>query len=301
MNIVPAEGELPGSRPLDYQQAGPTVLRMLVGTQLRRLREAAKITREDAGYAIRASHSKISRLELGRTSFKYRDVADLLTLYGVTDSADRQAVLDLAERANAPGWWQPYAEVVPTWFEPYLGLEPAAGMIRSYEVQFIPGLLQTADYADAVIRLSHHADPQDHIERRVALRMRRKEILSRSDPPKLWTIIDETALRRPIGGAEILRAQLAHLIELAKMPNVTIQVMMFSSGGHAAAGGPFTLLRFSELELPDVVYMEQLTSALYLDKSTDVTRYWDVLNRLSMQAEEKTKTETIIKRILKEI
>jgi transcriptional regulator with XRE-family HTH domain len=285
---------------LDHRLAGPTVVRVLVGSRLRRLREARGISREDAGYAIRASGSKISRLERGRHSFKQRDVADLLTLFGVTDEAERHEVLELAEQANAPGWWQPYGDVVPAWFEPYLGLEQSAGIIRCYEVQFVPGLLQTEQYARAVVPLGRPVEPDDRIDRRVALRMRRQQILRRSDPPKLWVVIDEAALRRPYGGAATMRGQLRHLIGLAELPHISIQVMPLAEGGHAAAGGPITFLRFPEGDLPDVVYLEQLASAVYLDKRADTSHYGRVLNRLGIEAAQPDKTLAILQRVLKE-
>jgi transcriptional regulator with XRE-family HTH domain len=293
-------GFLAEGRALDYQQAGPTVVRMLVGTRLRALREARGITREDAGYAIRASHSKISRLELGRTSFKGRDVADLLTLYGVTDEAERATLLALAEQANTPGWWQRYSDVVPAWFEAYLGLEQAASVIRTYEVQFVPGLLQTPDYARAVAQLGHPDASKTQIERRVSLRMSRAQILHRPDPSNLWAVIDEAALRRPIGDAATMRGQLEHLIYIAELPHVTVQLLPFSVGGHAAAGGPITILRFPQAELPDVVYLEQLISALYLDKSSDTYRYGHLMNRLAIEAEQPATTQRLLRRILKE-
>jgi transcriptional regulator with XRE-family HTH domain len=293
-------GFLAEGRALDYQQAGPTVVRMLVGAQLRKLREERGITREDAGYAIRASHSKISRLELGRTSFKERDVADLLALYGVTDEAERATLLALAEQANEPGWWQRYSEVVPAWFEGYLGLEQAASVIRTYEVQFVPGLLQTPDYARAVVQLGHPDASKTEIERRVSLRVSRAQILHRPEPSSLWAVIDEAALRRPIGDSATMRAQLEHLIHIAELPHVTVQVLPFSVGGHAAAGGPITILRFPQAELPDVIYLEQLISALYLDKPADTYRYGHLMNRLAIEAEQPATTQRLLRRILKD-
>jgi len=273
---------------------------MLVGAQLRRLREARGTTREDAGEAIRASDSKISRLELGRVGFKPRDVADLLTLYGVTDDAERATLLTLAGHANAPGWWHARSDVLPAWFEPYIRLEQAASVIPNHQVQFIPGLLQTEDYARAVIRLGHQDAPTGDVERRVALRMRRQQIIHRPDGPKLWAVIDEAALRRTIDSSATMRTQLRHLIEIAKLPHVTVQVLPFSAGGHAAAGGPITILRFPQGQLPDVVYLEQLTSALYPDKPTDIERYREVMNRLTVKVEPPTATTTILHRILEE-
>ena len=279
---------------------GPTVLRIVVGNELRRRRQAAGITREAAGEAIRASHAKISRLELGRVGFKQRDVADLLTLYGVTDEQDRKVLLALARQANAPGWWHKYGDVLPSWFETYVGLEQAASIIRTYEAQFVPGLLQTEDYARAVAVLGYPGGSADEIERRVRLRMERQKILIQSQRVRLWAVVDEAALRRLIGGQDVMRDQLKHLIEMTALPSITLQVVPFGSGGHAAAGGPFTLLRFCEPDLPDIVYLEQLTSALYLDRREDIGHYLRVIDRLCLQAEPSTETPRILSRIIGE-
>ncbi|MQA83122.1 MAG: helix-turn-helix domain-containing protein [Streptosporangiales bacterium] len=280
--------------------SGPTVLRILLGSELRQLREAKAITREDAGYTIRASGSKISRMELGRVSFKERDVADLLSLYGVTDEAERDALLNLAREANTPGWWHRYGEILPSWFQVYVGLEEAATLIRTYEVQFIPGLLQTEDYARAITRRGHSAAPHEEIEQRVSLRMTRQRLLARPDAPRLWAVIDEAALRRPVGGPEVMQAQIERLIEATKMPSVTLQVMPFDRGGHAAEAGAFTILRFPEADLPDVVYVEQLTSALYLDKRDDVDAYMEAMELLCVESEPPGSTVEILSRILQE-
>jgi transcriptional regulator with XRE-family HTH domain len=280
---------------------GPTVLRIMLGSQLRNLRERHGISREDAGYTIRASGSKISRMELGRVSFKERDIADLLTLYGVEDPGERAALVDLARQANSPGWWHKYSDVLPDWFQVYVGLEEATSLLRVYEVQFVPGLLQTADYTRAVVEFGQRGASQEEIAHRVSLRQDRQRVLGRPNPPRLWMIIDEAALRRPIGGAEVMRGQLERLIEVSKEPNVTIQVLPFHLGGHAAEAGAFTLMRFPELDLPDVVYTEQLTSALYLDKREDVERYTEVIERLSVQSEPPERTIDILHRILEEM
>jgi transcriptional regulator with XRE-family HTH domain len=280
---------------------GPTVLRILLGAQLRRLRESRRISLEEAGYVIRASHSKVSRLETGRVGFKDRDIADLLTFYGVTDEAERKALRDLASRANTPGWWHDYSDVLPNWFEAYVGLEEAATQIRAYEVQFIPGLLQTGDYARAVTLLGHPSASAREIDRRVGLRLARQVVFTRPNPPSVWVVLDEAVLRRPIGGTEVMRAQVSHLIEMAQRPNVTIQVMPFEAGGHAAAGGPFSILRFAEYDLPDVVYLEQLASALYLDKHETVDNYLMVMDRLCVEADTPANSIKMIRALLKEI
>ena len=268
----------------DGPVGGPTVLRILLGAQLRRLREAKRITLEDAGRVIRASHSKISRLETGRVGFKDRDISDLLTFYGVNNEAERTALRSLAQRANAPGWWHDYSDVLPAWFEAYVGLEEVATQVRAYEVQFVPGLLQSEDYARAVTLLGHSDELPRDIERRVRLRMARQAVLDKPDPPNVWAVVDEAVLRRPAGSPAVMHGQLKHLLDMAQRPNITIQVMPFQAGGHSAAGGPFSILRFAEPDLPDVVYLEQLTSALYLDKPEVVDRYLKVMERVCMEA-----------------
>jgi transcriptional regulator with XRE-family HTH domain len=301
MTAVPQEG-VPHLRDIPAQpRRSPTVLRILLGTQLRRLRENRTIRLEEAGRAIRASHSKVSRMELGRVSFRVRDITDLLDLYGVTDEGEREAMLGLVSQANAPGWWHKYDDVLPSWFESYVGLEQAASSIRNYEVQFFPGLLQTEDYARAVVRLGHPRAATEEIERRVRLRLDRQELLTRPDPPHLWAVVDEAAVRRPLGGREAMRAQLARLLELLDLPNVTVQIVPFSVGGHAAAGGPFSILRFADTALPDVVYLEQLTSAIYLDKLEDTDRYLAVMERLCIEAETVPDTKEMLHQVMTEL
>jgi transcriptional regulator with XRE-family HTH domain len=263
---------------------GPTVPRMLVGIELHRFREAAGISPEQAAYEIRASRSKISRMENGLVRFKERDVTDLLTLYGITDEQIRGRLVTLARQANTPGWWSKYGDIMADWFESYLGLETAASVIRTFELQFVHGLFQTEDYARAVTLLGHTGSSDEEIDRRVSLRLKRQDLLASPTPPQVWSVLDEGALRRPVGGRQVMRAQLSHLAEVARMRHVSIQVVPFDRGGHAAAGGSFTVLRFSEPEVPDVVYLEQLTSALYLDKREDVDHYMEVMNHLSTEA-----------------
>jgi transcriptional regulator with XRE-family HTH domain len=283
-----------------HHRGGPTVLRIVLGSQLRRLREQRQITCEEAGEAIRASHSKISRMELGRVRFRRRDVADLLTLYGVNGEDEREATLALADQANEPGWWHSYSDILPNWFEIYIGLEEAASRIRTYEVQFVPGLLQTEDYARAVTLLGHPTAPGHEVERRVGLRMRRQSLLQAEQSPHLWAVVDEAALRRPLGGEKVMRKQLEHLVEVTELPNVTLQMVPFNRGGHAAAGGPFSILRFAERDLPDVVYLEQLTSALYLDKRDDVDHYHMVMERLCIDAQPASEIRDTLHRILRD-
>jgi transcriptional regulator with XRE-family HTH domain len=280
---------------------GPTVLRMILGSQLRRLREAAGVTPDQAAWELRASRSKISRMEHGRVKFKDRDVADLLTLYGVTEEKLRARMLASARDANAPGWWSKYGDLLPDWFEEYLGLEGAASVIRTFELQFVHGLFQTEAYARAVTLLGRKTAPAEEIDRRVSLRIKRQDILASPEPPQVWSVMDESVLRRPVGGRAAMRAQLNHLEEMTCLPQVTIQVIPFGGGGHAAAGGSFTLLRFAEPELPDVVYIEQLTSALYLDDRQDIDHYMEVMNDLSTEALTPDRTTQFIAEITREI
>jgi hypothetical protein len=272
----------------------------MLGAQLRRLREARGITAGAAGSAIRASHAKISRMELGRVGFKERDVADLLTFYGITEAQEREAFLLLARRANVPGWWHQYSDIVPSWFEMYLGLEQASSVIRMYEPQFVPSLLQTRQVARTIIQLDYPSASADDIERRITLRITRQEIFILPNAPNLWAVIDEAALWRA-DGHSAMRAQIQHLIEMAELPNVTLQVIPIRSGAHAAAGGPFTILRFSEPDLPDIVYLEHLTSALYLDKIQDVEHYLMVMDRLCVQDKSPAETTKFLRNILREL
>jgi len=293
----------PGGEPPtggEGEPRGPTVLRMMLGSQLRRFRETAGVTPEQAAYEIRASRSKISRMEHGRVGFKARDVDDLLTLYGVHDEQIRTRMLAFAEQASTPGWWSKYDDVLPDWFEAFLGLEGAASVIRTFELQFVYGLFQTEDYARAVTLLGNKTASAEEIDRRVSVRLKRQAVLAGPDPPQVWSVMDEAVLRRPVGGRTVMRAQLAHLIEVASQPRVTIQVVPFARGGHAAAGGSFTVLRFAEPEVPDIVYIEQLTSALYLDSREDVDHYLEVMNELSTEALAPARSAALLAEVTKE-
>ena len=279
---------------------GPTALRIQLGSELRRLRKTRGLTREKAGWEIRASESKISRMELGRVPFKERDVADLLTLYRV-DDRDRLRLLDLARRANAPAWWHRFGDLIPPWFLSYLGLEEAASLIRTYEVHFVPGLLQTPDYTRAVLRLGHTHAPEAEIDRRIELRGLRQEVLRRPAPPHLWAVIDEAVLRRPVGSEDVMRRQVEALIEASRLPHVRLQIIPFRAGGVASDGRPFAILRFAEEALPDVVYVEQLTSAMYLDKPTDVDFYALAMDQACVKAEPPDRTADLLTEMLPEL
>jgi transcriptional regulator with XRE-family HTH domain len=276
---------------------GPTVQRMLVGARLRRLRTELGLSREQAGAAIRASEWKIHRLENGQVGFKERDIIDLLGLYEVTDPTEVAEFVALAREANTPGWWQHYGDVLPPWFRTYVDLESVASLIRTYEGQFIPGLLQTDAYMRAVVHGAHLEETGEEVGRRVRLRLARQMLLTREGAPRLWAVIDEAALRRPVGGREVMRGQLERLLEAAKLPNVTLQILPFAAGAHSAMVGTFSILRFADRELPDLVYLEHLTSALYLDKRDEVERYLKVMERLCLESEPPTKTVELLHRI----
>nr|WP_205379522.1 helix-turn-helix transcriptional regulator [Streptomyces sp. SID7805] len=270
----------------------------MLGSQLRRLRESRGITREAAGYSIRASESKISRMELGRVSFKARDIEDLLTLYGVGDEKEREALLALAKEANVAGWWHSYGDVLPGWFQTYVGLEGAASLIRAYEVQFVHGLLQTEEYAHAVVSRGMPGAPAADIERRVALRQERQKLLIAERAPQLHCVLDEAALRRPYGGRAVMRGLLKHLIDISERPNVRLQVMPFNFGGHAGESGAFTMLRFPESDLSDLVYLEQLTSALYVDKPDEVRQYERAMTRLQEDSPNPSQSRDLLRGLL---
>jgi Domain of unknown function (DUF5753)/Helix-turn-helix domain len=280
---------------------GPTVRRMLVGAQLRRLRTDSGISREQAGEAIRASEWKIHRLENGQVGFKDRDVVDLLRLYEVTDPGEVASFLVLAREANAPGWWHQYGDLLPPWFRAYVDLEAAAALIRAYEGQFVPGLLQTEDYMRAVVGGAHLEDSPEEAERRVALRLGRQTMLEQPGAPRLWAVVDEAALRRPVGGREVMRAQLERLAEATELPNVTLQVLPLEAGAHPAMVGAFSVLRFVGQELPDVIYLEHLTNAAYLDKRDEVEKYLDVMETICVSSEPPANTAAFLDKLLNEL
>ena len=278
---------------------GPTVQRMLVGAKLRRLRTDMGLSREEAAEAIRASEWKIHRLENGQVGFKERDLVDLLALYGVTDPDEIDELLTMAREANTPGWWQHYGDVLPQWFRTYVDLESAANLIRTYEGQFIPGLLQTDDYMRAVIH-DTHLESSEEMGRRVRLRMARQTLLTREHPPRLWAVVDEAALRRPVGGPGVMKGQLERLLDAARLPNVTLQILPFDTGAHPAMVGSFSVLRFPDQELPDVVYLEHLTSASYLNKPDEVDQYLHVMEGICIRAAAPEETVSLLNRFLDE-
>ncbi len=237
-------------------------------------------------------------MELGRVGFKARDVEDLLTLYGVTSEAEREPLLNLARESSVAGWWHSYSDVLPNWFQTYVGLEGAASHIGVYEVQFVSGLLQTEDYARSVVTSGHRTGlSQEEVDRRVALRLERQKLLLSEQAPRFRCVLDEAALRRPYGGGKVMDEQLRHLAELSELPHVRLQVMPFDTGGHPAESGAFTLLRFPESEISDIVYLEHLTGALYVDKPDEVAQYESVLDRLLENSLSPQETRDLLDRI----
>ncbi len=284
------------------QQGAPTVLRMILARQLQALREKAGMSYEQAAGSIYSSQWTIRRMERAEGGFKPLTVKSLLMAYGVTDAREIDAFLALCRDANKPGWWHRYDDVLPSWFRTFVGLEEAATLIRGYDPHWIPGLLQTPDYARASVRTGFPAATDDQAERRVQLRLARQQVLTRPGPPRLWLVIDETALRRPAAttGAAIMRAQLDRLIDATGQPHITVQILPHSAGLHPAMYSPFRIFRFGEPELPDIVYGETLTSAYYIDKPDETAAYAQALDRISAQATPADNTVKTLRTIRKE-
>jgi transcriptional regulator with XRE-family HTH domain len=284
----------------DSLHGSPTVLRMILGRQLQALREKAGLSYAQAAEVIYSSEWTVRRMERAEGGLKPLTVKALLIAYGVTDVREIDAFLALARDASKPGWWHRYGDALPDWFKVAVGLEESASLIRAYQPQVVPGLLQTEAYVRAITATSFPAEKPEDSERRVALRLARQDLLNRPAPPEYWAVLEETVLRRPIGGAEVMRGQLRYLIEAAARPNVTIQVLPFSAGWHPAMYGMFNIFRFPDDAMPDVVYSEALTSATYLNKPEDTTQYTEALDRMAAQAATPDQTITILQEILKE-
>ncbi|MFI1732865.1 helix-turn-helix domain-containing protein [Streptomyces acidicola] len=281
----------------------PSVLRMILGRQLEELRTRAGLTFEQAGEAIGVSHSTIRRLEAAKVArLRLPDVEKLLQVYGIRDQQEIDTFLKSVREANKRGWWHTYRDVLPDWFAAYLNLEQAALHIRAYEAEFVHGLLQTEAYARALLSAGNPHASSEATDRRVALRMRRQELLTRPMPPRVWIVMDETVLRWPVGGSQVMREQVDHLIELNRLPHVTLQIMPFSNGPHPAMrAGAFHLFRFRAPELPDIVYLNGLVGAVYLDKPDDVVVYREALDRLGAQSAPAGKTEAVLGALRKEL
>jgi transcriptional regulator with XRE-family HTH domain len=274
---------------------------VVLGKRLQTLREKAGLRREEAATVLRVAPTTIRRMETAEVALKIPYVQLLLKAYGIaTDEAD--AFVTLAEEANKPGWWQRFHDILPDWFSVHVSLEGAASLIRSYEPHFIPGLLQTEDYARAILRTGSLGQIRpDEIERHVALRMERQTLLTRPDAPRLWVVLDETVLRRPVGTPAVMRAQADRLLQAATMPNVTVQIAEFASGHHPGTYGPFVLFRFAVPELPDMVYVEYLTGAVYLDERAEVASHLEVMDHMVAQAATAQRTKEILRDFRKEL
>ncbi|WP_322759269.1 helix-turn-helix transcriptional regulator [Frankia sp. Cr2] len=283
-------------------QGGPTIRRRRLGAELRRLREAAGKGIDDAARQLGCSLSKVSRMENGRVPIRGDDVGDLLDLYQVDDPEQRQALLALTKETRRAGWWHTYGDVVPRWFEVYVGLEAEASSIAKFEALLVPGLLQTADYARAVMRAAPRQPPNPDVERAIELRLGRQAVLSTDPVPDLWVVIDEAVIRRVVGGPTVMRAQLDHLRRVSTRPNVTIQVVPFTGGAHAGMDSPFTLLGFSDADnLPEIVYIDQATGSLYLDRPGDVALYREKMDRLRASAYDELTSQLLIARAMEGI
>ncbi|GGO50255.1 helix-turn-helix domain-containing protein [Streptomyces lasiicapitis] len=282
-------------------RSAPTVGQVVLGRRLQDLRERAGLKRDEAARILRVAPATVRRMETAEVALKIPYLQLLLKAYGVTDE-EADAFVLLAEEANKPGWWQRFHDILPGWFSMYVSLEGAASLIRSYEPHFVPGLLQTEDYARGVLRSGAigQTRPED-IERYVALRMERQALLSREDAPRLWVVMDETALRRPVGGPDVMRAQIDRLLEAVELPHVTLQVAPFAAGPHPGTFGPFVLFRFAMAELPDMVYSEYLTGAVYLDARTEVATHLEVMDRMAAQAATAQRTKEILRDVRKEL
>ena len=284
----------------DALHSSPTVLRMILGRQLQALREQAGLSYQQAADAIFASEWTLRRIEAGKGALKPLNIKSLLITYGVTDVREIDAFLGLARDASRPGWWHSYGDALPEWFKVAVGLEESASLIRAYEPQVVPGLLQTEAYVRAITAASFPSEQEPDAERRVALRLARQDLLRRPAPPEYWVVLEETVLRRPIGGPDVMRGQVEYLIECAARPNVTIQVLPFSAGWHPAMYGMFNLFRFPDDAIPDVVYSEGLTSAYYLNKTEETSKYTEALDRMAAQAATPDQSVSILQEILKE-
>jgi transcriptional regulator with XRE-family HTH domain len=280
--------------------SAPTVLRMVLGKRLKQLREQAGVSFEEAARAIEVTALTVRRIEKAEVGLRIPYVKELLRTYGVP-TAEIDDFLDLARKANQPGWWYQYRDVLPEWFKAYVSLESEASVIRLYEPHYVPGLLQTHEYAAALMRVGFPDEPKEETDRRVDLRLKRQDLLAKPDAPALWAVLDETVLRRSVGGTEVMRAQIDRLHEALDMPKVRIQVMRFTAGAHPGAFGPFHHFRFGFSELPDIVYMESLAGAVYVDRPEDVVAYLEVLDRMSVQAEPVARTRDILGELRKEL
>jgi transcriptional regulator with XRE-family HTH domain len=272
----------------------PTARGRRLRHELRRLREEAGLTHAEVASRLEWSASKVSRIETGQSRVQTGDVRDLLDIYGATDEATCEALVQLAREARRRGWWTRYTDVLGS--GTYVGLEAEAATLHTFESQFIPGLLQTEDYARAIIRAGQVRPNPETLERRLAARLARQEILGRSDPPEIWAVLDEPVVSRPVGGPNVMRQQLQHLIELSTRPNtpLTLQVLPLSAGAHPGMNGPFVILSFHSPTDPPMVYLETATDGLYIEESSDIERYTLMFSHLVARALGPDESRTMI-------
>ncbi|MFJ3715237.1 helix-turn-helix domain-containing protein [Streptomyces sp. NPDC090057] len=281
---------------MSERRAAPTVGQVVLGKRLQELREAAGLSREEAARVLRVASATVRRMEMAEVALKIPYVQVLLATYGAPGE-EQAAFVRLAEEANQPGWWQRFHDVLPDWFSLYVSLEGAARIVRSYEPHFVPGLLQTEAYARAVLEAGTIGQTgPETTERHVSLRMARQRLLERADPPHLWVIMDETVLRRPVSvDAAVMRDQLDRLLEYADRDRVTLQLAEFAAGPHPGTYAPFTLFRFAEPELPDMVFTEYLTGALYLDSRQEISTHLEVLDHMTARASSARRTRQLLR------
>ena len=262
----------------------PTARARRLRHELRRLREEAGLTHGEVAHRLEWSPSKLSRIENGQSRVNTGDVADLLAVYGVSDAATREALIQLAREARRRGWWTRYTDVLGS--GTYIGLEAEASAIHTFESQFVPGLLQTEDYARAVISGGQVRPDPEAVERRVAARMARQELFTRPEPPEIWAVLDESVILRPVGGPDVMRDQLRHLIEVSTRTNpvVTLQILPLSTGAHPGMSGSFVILSFQNPKDPPMIYLETATDGLYLEEPPDIERYTLRFNHLVARA-----------------
>ncbi|MEV4640833.1 helix-turn-helix transcriptional regulator [Actinoplanes sp. NPDC049548] len=263
----------------------PTIRRRRLGAELRRYRDAAGVTIDVVADRLGCSPSKVSRIETGHTSATPRDVKDMLDIYGVA-GVESDELVQIAREARQKGWWHPFSTVLTG---AYVGLEAAAKSIRAYEQQVVPGLLQTDKYAIAMIRAARLGDSEQEIEQRVRVRMARQALLIQDDPIDLWVVLDEAVLSRPVGGDEVMRDQLLRLAEMTELPNVTLQILPFAVGAHAGMDGTFAILDFPDAEDPNVVFAENATGGLFLEKTDELRKYnsiFDTIRATALSPEE---------------
>ncbi|WNI19858.1 helix-turn-helix domain-containing protein [Actinacidiphila sp. ITFR-21] len=275
---------------------------MVLGKRLQDLREQAGLNYEEAGRALDVTHATIRRMEKAEVGLKLPYVEKLLTTYGITSAEEIGGFLALAREANRPGWWHSFRDVLPDWFSAFVSLEGEAAVIRAYEPHYVPGLLQTPDYARAVLRAGMpHAAPEE-IDRLVTLRIERQALLRRREaPPLLWVVMDETVLRRRIGGRAVMRDQIDALMDATEQVNVRLQVIPFAAGPHPAMYGPFHIFRFHLQEIPDIAYAESLVGGVYFDERDDVSTFLEALDRMCAQAAPAQSTKAILDGMRKEI